>query len=69
MIRVQQRLDAEECKARMILQVHDELNFSVPVDELDKVKRIVIEEIEGAFKMNVPLEADCGEGHNWLEAH
>ena len=69
MIRVQQRLDAEECKARMILQVHDELNFSVPVDELDKVKRIVIEEMEGAFKMNVPLEADCGEGHNWLEAH
>lgn len=69
MIRVQQRLDTEECKARMILQVHDELNFSVPVDELDKVKRIVIEEMEGAFKMNVPLEADCGEGHNWLEAH
>lgn len=69
MIRVQQRLDAEGCKARMILQVHDELNFSVPADEFDKVKRIVIEEMQGAYKMSVPLEADCGEGKNWLEAH
>lgn len=69
MIRVQQRLDAEGCKARMMLQVHDELNFSVPVDEFDKVKRIVIEEMQGAYKMSVPLEADCGEGKNWLEAH
>ena len=69
MIRVQQRLDAEGCKARMMLQVHDELNFSVPTDEFDKVKRIVIEEMQGAYKMSVPLEADCGEGKNWLEAH
>lgn len=69
MIRVQQRLDAESCKARMMLQVHDELNFSVPTDEFDKVKRIVIEEMQGAYKMSVPLEADCGEGKNWLEAH
>nr|WP_315091768.1 DNA polymerase I [uncultured Alloprevotella sp.] len=69
MIRVQQRLDAEGCKARMMLQVHDELNFSVPTDEFDKVKSIVIEEMQGAYKMSVPLEADCGEGKNWLEAH
>ena len=69
MIRVQQRLDAEGFKARMMLQVHDELNFSVPTDEFDKVKRIVIEEMQGAYKMSVPLEADCGEGKNWLEAH
>ena len=69
MIRVQQRLDTEGCKARMILQVHDELNFSIPADEFDKVKRIVIEEMQGAYKMSVPLEADCGEGKNWLEAH
>lgn len=69
MIHVQQRLDAEGCKARMMLQVHDELNFSVPTDEFDKVKRIVIEEMQGAYKMSVPLEADCGEGKNWLEAH
>ena len=69
MIRVQQRLDAEGCKARMMLQVHDELNFSVPTDEFDKVKRIVIEEMQGTYKMSVPLEADCGEGKNWLEAH
>ena len=53
----------------MMLQVHDELNFSVPTDEFDKVKRIVIEEMQGAYKMSVPLEADCGEGKNWLEAH
>ena len=69
MIRVQQRLDAEGCKARMMLQVHDELNFSVPTDEFDKVQRLVIEEMQGAYKMSVPLEADCGEGKNWLEAH
>ena len=53
----------------MILQVHDELNFSVPTDELDRVQRIVIEEMESAFTMRVPLIADCGPGTNWLEAH
>ena len=69
MIRVQQRLDSEKLKARMILQVHDELNFSVPQDELDAVRRIVVEEMEHAFTMSVPLIAECGEGTNWLEAH
>lgn len=53
----------------MILQVHDELNFSVFPDELEQVKHIVIEEMEHAYTMSVPLIADCGEGANWLEAH
>ena len=53
----------------MILQVHDELNFSVLPEEKDKVERIVIEEMQGAFRMDVPLLADSGFGKNWLEAH
>ncbi len=53
----------------MILQVHDELNFNVYRDEFDKVRKIVLEEMEGAIKLQVPLIADCGEGYNWLEAH
>ena len=53
----------------MILQVHDELNFSVIPSEFDRVKSIVIEEMEKAYTMSVPLLADCGEGKNWLEAH
>ena len=53
----------------MILQVHDELNFSVYPEEKEMVGRIVIEEMENAYKMHVPLKADCGWGTNWLEAH
>ena len=53
----------------MILQVHDELNFSVLPEEKQKVQQIVIEEMERAYKMKVPLRADCGWGQNWLEAH
>ena len=53
----------------MIMQVHDELNFSVPVRELDAVRRAVVEEMEGALQLRVPLIADCGYGANWLEAH
>ena len=53
----------------MILQVHDELNFSVVPEEMERVKEIVIREMEAAFKMQVPLLADCGVGANWLEAH
>lgn len=69
MIRIDHRFTAEGIRAKMILQVHDELNFSVPTDELDRVQRIVIEEMERAFTMRVPLIADCGTGDNWLEAH
>ena len=53
----------------MILQVHDELNFNVYNEELERVKSIVLEEMEQAIQLQVPLIADCGEGRNWLEAH
>ncbi len=69
MARIDRRLREEQLKARMILQVHDELNFSVPVDEIDRLRTLVIEEMERAFTMRVPLLADCGVGGNWLEAH
>ena len=69
MIRIFQRFQQEGIKSKMILQVHDELNFSVLPEEKDKVERIVIEEMQGAFQMKVPLLADSGWGENWLEAH
>ena len=69
MIRIFQRFQQEGIKSKMILQVHDELNFSVYPDEKEQVERIVIEEMQGAFQMKVPLLADSGWGENWLEAH
>ena len=69
MIRIHNRFRAENIRSKMILQVHDELNFSVYPDEKEKVERIVLEEMQNAFKMEVPLVADCGWGNNWLEAH
>ncbi|MCD8043805.1 MAG: DNA polymerase I [Tannerellaceae bacterium] len=69
MSRIYQRFEAEKLKSKMILQVHDELNFNVYKDELEKVKQIVLEEMEGAIQLSVPLIADCGVGNNWLEAH
>lgn len=69
MIRVAARFKAEGISSKMILQVHDELNFSVLPEELDRVRSIVTHEMNHAFTLSVPLEADCGEGSNWLEAH
>ena len=69
MINIFQRFQTEDIRSKMILQVHDELNFSVYPDEKDKVQQIVIEEMEKAYTMEVPLKADCGWGANWLEAH
>ena len=69
MIRIFQRFQAEGIKSKMILQVHDELNFSVLPEEKERVERIVIEEMQGAFPLSVPLVADSGFGKNWLEAH
>ncbi len=69
MIRIHRRFKAEGVRAKIILQVHDELNFSVPADEKELVERIVLKEMQGAFEMKVPLTADCGWGANWLEAH
>lgn len=69
MTRIQQRFEAEGIRTQMILQVHDELDFSVPTEEKEKVEQIVIQEMESAYKMKVPLVADGGWGQNWLEAH
>ena len=69
MIRIFQRFKAEGIRSKMILQVHDELNFSVYPDEKEQVERIVIEEMQHAIDLNVPLVADSGFGENWLEAH
>ena len=69
MVRIYQRFLKEGIQSKRILQVHDELNFSVLPEEQEKVKQIVIEEMESAYKMKAPLLADSGWGQNWLEAH
>ena len=69
MIHIFNRFKAENIRSKMILQVHDELNFSVYPEEKEKVERIVLEEMQNAFHMAVPLVADSGFGENWLEAH
>ena len=69
MIRIFQRFKKENIKSKLILQVHDELNFSVYPEEKEKVERIVLEEMQGAMNLDVPLVADSGFGINWLEAH
>ena len=69
MIRVARRMKQEGVKSRMILQVHDELNFSVPRDEQELMQRLVLEEMQAAVTLRVPLIADAGWGSNWLEAH
>ena len=69
MVAIDRRLREEQLETKMILQVHDELNFSVPHRELDTVRQLVVEEMERAYSMRVPLLAECGSGTNWLEAH
>ena len=69
MVKIFQRFQSESIRSKMILQVHDELNFSVVPEEKEKVQQIVMEEMEKAYPMQVPLKADCGWGNNWLEAH
>ena len=69
MIRIWKRFKDEGIRSKMTLQVHDELNFSVYPNEAEKVERIVLEEMQGAAKLNVPLTSDAGWGDNWLEAH
>ena len=69
MIRIYRRFKAERLRSKMILQVHDELNFSVVPEEKERVEAIVIEEMQHACNLKVPLVADCGWGDNWLEAH
>ena len=69
MIRIWRRFKDENIRSKMILQVHDELNFSVYPNEVEQVGKIVIEEMQKACELNVPLVADAGWGDNWLEAH
>ena len=69
MVRIYRRMKAEGLKSKMILQVHDELNFSVVPEEKVRMERLVLEEMQGAFALKVPLIADAGWGENWLEAH
>ena len=69
MVRIYRRFMQEGIRSKMILQVHDELNFSVLPEEKERVQQIVIEEMQSAYPLRVPLEADCGWGTNWLEAH
>jgi len=69
MVKIQNRLDREKLHTTMTMQVHDELNFNVPASEVEIAKKIVVDEMESAIKLQVPLIADCGVGANWLEAH
>ena len=69
MIRIDTRMREEGLRSKMILQVHDELNFSVVPEEKEQLQALVINEMQNAIKLSVPLFADCGWGTNWLEAH
>lgn len=69
MVRIHRRFAEEGIRSKMILQVHDELNFSVLPEEKERVERIVLEEMQHAYPLSVPLVADSGWGANWLEAH
>ena len=69
MVAISNRLKAEGLQTKMIMQVHDELNFNVPMNEVDRVREIVVSEMQNVVHLTVPLIADCGVGKNWLEAH
>lgn len=69
MVHIDRRMQDEKLRSKMILQVHDELNFSVFPDEKERLSKLVIEEMQNAIQLSVPLIADCGWGTNWLEAH
>ena len=69
MVSIHRRLKEEGLKAQMIMQVHDELNFNVPMNEVERVREIVVNEMQNSVHLSVPLIAECGVGENWLEAH
>ena len=69
MVNIHRRLREEHLRAQMIMQVHDELNFNVPEQEVERVRLLVVSEMEHVVSLSVPLVADCGVGNNWLEAH
>ena len=69
MINIADELKNNSLKSKLILQVHDELVFDVPIEEVDLIKKIIIDKMENAYKLKVPLTVDLGVGNNWLEAH
>ena len=69
MVSIHRRLKEENLQAQMIMQVHDELNFNVPMAEVERVREIVVSEMQNAVHLSIPLIAECGVGKNWLEAH
>jgi DNA polymerase-1 len=69
MVKIDRALKAEAMRSRMVLQIHDELVFDVPVDEVEKLREIVAREMVGALDFGVPLEVGIGVGENWLDAH
>ena len=69
MINIADELKNNSLKSKLILQVHDELVFDVPLEEVDLIKKIIIDKMENAYKLKVPLTVDLGVGNNWLEAH
>ena len=69
MVSIHRRLKEEKLQAQMTMQVHDELNFNVPAAEVERVREIVVSEMQNAVHLSVPLIAECGVGNNWLEAH
>jgi DNA polymerase-1 len=69
MVRIFNRLEHDNKKSKMILQVHDELNFNVVPDELEYIREMVVEEMENSYRMNVQLKTEIGVGENWLVAH
>ena len=69
MVNIHRLLQEEHLQTQMIMQVHDELNFNVPEQEVEQVRQLVVSEMEHVVSLSVPLVADCGVGNNWLEAH
>ena len=69
MVRIHSRMKAAGLRSQMTMQVHDELNFNVPEQEVETMREIVVSEMQGAMQLQIPLIAECGVGHNWLEAH
>ncbi|MCL1868037.1 MAG: DNA polymerase I [Paludibacter sp.] len=69
MINIQQNIERQGLNSKMIMQVHDELNFTVPKSEFETLKKLVVEQMQNAVRLQVPLIVDCGAGENWLEAH
>ena len=69
MTRVQTALNEGKFKTKMILQVHDELLFDMAIDEETEIKEMVVEQMQRALPLEVPITVDVGTGDNWLEAH